>query len=1394
MSRRFSCPSLGLAGTIALFVTFALGCSDSPAAGEGAADGGVAQDVAETPDDVGTEDVATWDIPPEPDISKPTGDVGEEDGSDAAAEPLTLSLVDPTSGTTVGGALIAMEGTGFTEGVVVTFGESAALDVMVIDSHRLIATSPPRPPGLVSVRVLDPVTEAQATLENAFLYYNAVQVQSVDPTEGHVDGGTPLTITGAGFIAGSKVLVGTRAAISVQVVDDTTILAVAPNGVVGPASVHVSNAQGIGSLKNGYFYYDDPLVSGIEPPVGPIQGGNPVTLTGTGLSGDLTVRFGDAFATVQAHPSAESVTVTAPPAKGEGPVDVHVVTDWGTTTVPGGYIYTDPFMPNTVLIPLGVAPSQGPLSGGGTATVVAYGLTNLEDTAITFGGIVAEPISVNAAKHSAVVEVPAGAAVGSVKVVISNSLGSAEVPGGYTYLPEIHVDDVTPALGPISGGTQITVTGSGFAPGAIVRVGALPATGVVVQSGSTLKAVTPPGSAGFVPVKVTVGDLSATRKDGFFYQGGGIELLVIEPALGSMAGGTFVKLVGSSFPADSEVFIGGAKASHTVVHDGTLITAKTPPGDIGTVPVEVRSVQGAAMLPDAFTYFNPTSNLGGTWGGGVEGDVNVTVLDAQSGDPVSDAFVILSVDPETPYQGFTNLDGQVTFSGPDVLGTQQVSVSKNGYESNSVIKFNAKNITIYLVPIPPPSPGAPPPGVAPPVATGRVFGLAKYVIVPMGTCNSKLGLVDTPFPMCQTCSADSCGPGYVCNAIGDQGNRCTKECTAPTDCPTGFVCGSSASKTVCLPSPGMKVARCTTTKPNVLTQDLEALIGTWGPKYEVTEDGGDYEIYLYPGESAVVCQGGYVEYDTQEFVPLTMGVARHILAAPGQLYPDNDVELKHPMDRTITLRLDDPPLVNGPEIIAAFTYLDLGTDGVVEMKHSVPVVFGNGQLLVERQLNSFTDLLYDASFSFLAGAFSLTDDNLPMSLTLHKNITGVDDNAMVELGASGWSVSKTGISKNINDLWGSGPSSVFAVGPEGLIAWYGGASWTQQQSPAKVDLNGVWGFGADDAVIVGDAGTVLRFDGITWKQVPVTGTTADLFDVWGASPDEMWAVGFYTMLRWDGATWAPVPATLGSTAKSWTAIWGADKNTIFAVGSFGQVSMWNGSKWTAQTSGTSQTLRGVWGSGPADVWAVGDGGTVIHWDGVAWTLNKPDTIASLRGVWGTGPSDVTVVGSDGTILRWDGSAWQKKGVGAFRNQLEAIWGWGPDKAVAAGSAELVLGPILPVPKAVTPAKNGVMAGYTIAFDSAPGVAPHFNLISVAIPGLMGDTPVWTIITDGSVQSVNLPDFPNIEGTPGIAPGTLKLTTFRVYKEGFAIDNYDYTDLNQLEWRSWAVDQYFFQKL
>ena len=113
--------------------------------------------------------------------------------------------------------------------------------------------------------------------------------------------------------------------------------------------------------------------------------------------------------------------------------------------------------------------------------------------------------------------------------------------------------------------------------------------------------------------------------------------------------------------------------------------------------------------------------------------MNVTVLSGADGSPIADAFVMLWTDPATPYQGYTNTQGQITFSGTDLMGEQMVSASKEGFASTSVVEYDATNVTLYMSPMSPPSSGSPP-AIAPPIFKGRILGIDKYVPVPWGQC------------------------------------------------------------------------------------------------------------------------------------------------------------------------------------------------------------------------------------------------------------------------------------------------------------------------------------------------------------------------------------------------------------------------------------------------------------------------------------------------------------------------------------------------------------------------------------------------------------------------------------------------------------------------------------
>jgi len=84
--------------------------------------------------------------------------------------------------------------------------------------------------------------------------------------------------------------------------------------------------------------------------------------------------------------------------------------------------------------------------------------------------------------------------------------------------PAPTVTVISRSSGYITGGTAITITGTGFKSGASVKIGSSAATSVKVASGTSITAVAPAGAAGAVDVSVTnVDGQSGTMTGGFTY-------------------------------------------------------------------------------------------------------------------------------------------------------------------------------------------------------------------------------------------------------------------------------------------------------------------------------------------------------------------------------------------------------------------------------------------------------------------------------------------------------------------------------------------------------------------------------------------------------------------------------------------------------------------------------------------------------------------------------------------------------------------------------------------------------------------------------------------------------------------------------------------------------------
>ncbi|MDX3240260.1 IPT/TIG domain-containing protein, partial [Streptomyces sp. ME03-5709C] len=216
-------------------------------------------------------------------------------------------------------------------------------------------------------------------------------------------------------------------------------------------------------------------------------GGTAVTLTGTGLSGATAVRFGSTPAVSYTVNSATQITAVAPPGS-PGGVLVTVVSPTGTSNAVS-YTYTAVVVPALTAL----TPASGPTTGGTTVTLTGTGLSGA--TAVRFGSTPAVSYTVNSATQITAVA-PPGSPGGVLVTVVSPTGTSNAVSYTYTAVVVPALTALTPASGPTTGGTAVTLTGTGLSGATAVRFGSTPAVSYTVNSATQITAVAPPGSPG----------------------------------------------------------------------------------------------------------------------------------------------------------------------------------------------------------------------------------------------------------------------------------------------------------------------------------------------------------------------------------------------------------------------------------------------------------------------------------------------------------------------------------------------------------------------------------------------------------------------------------------------------------------------------------------------------------------------------------------------------------------------------------------------------------------------------------------------------------------------------------------------------------------------------------
>ena len=496
----------------------------------------------------------------------------------APVPPPTITSILPTSGGAA--TVVTITGTNFTGASAVSFGGVAATSFMVVNATTITATVAA---GGATGNV-DVTTAGGTASFSMFTFIPAPTIGSFLPTS--AGGGTTITITGTNFTGATAVSFGGTAAASFMVVSATQIDAVVgAGGATG--NVVVTTPGGTATLGTFTFILA-PVITSFAPLSA--AGGATITINGMNFTGVSAVSFGGTAAASFNFVSATQVTAVVAAGGSTGPVSL---------TTPGGTVNFGTF---TFLSPPTIT-GFSPTTAGPGATITIMGTNLTGPTAASFGGTAA--MSFLGGTPTSMTAVVGAGATGNISITTPS--GTAISPGTFTFVPTPTITSITPTSGLV--GDLITITGTNFVAPAIVTVGTVTATGVMVMSPTTITAnVGGVGSAGNIRVATPGG--TSTPFASFTFLAPTITSFLPTSA----AATAMVTITGTNFTGATAVSFGGVAATSFLVVNNTTITAIVAAGSLSgnvqvTTPGGSPTLGGFVFLapPPTITSFSPMS-------------------------------------------------------------------------------------------------------------------------------------------------------------------------------------------------------------------------------------------------------------------------------------------------------------------------------------------------------------------------------------------------------------------------------------------------------------------------------------------------------------------------------------------------------------------------------------------------------------------------------------------------------------------------------------------------------------------------------------------------------------------------------------------------------------------
>ena len=421
---------------------------------------------------------------------------------------LSISTLSSKSGPEAGEQAITLSGNNITGRCTVTFGGVSALNTAVAAAGLVTTYTPPHAPGVVDVGIRCGTDEF--TLSGAYTYTAAPpRITAIAPGVGSPNGGTIVTASGENLPRGRCGLwFGNAPATTLTNLQTSEMSAVAPPHAAGAVAVTLRCGSDVSTLNDAFLYSGDEPAAEIAA-LSPSSGapGDQVLVGGSRFRMTDTISFGSVpAANMTTAANGHVVTVPDLPA---GPVTITLRDADGRTITGPSFTVRAPAAPQITSAPAkATAGSEIVVNGSGFRPSFVFTIAGvaLRSVVVTPSYVILRlPSTVAPQQSTLVLRDASGASLASQPIEVTSS--------------GVAVESASPQCTSTDGGTLVTITGSGFEPGAVVTFGIADATEVVVRDAQTIVARAP-ASSGVTDATITVTNpsLNSGQLTGFHYR------------------------------------------------------------------------------------------------------------------------------------------------------------------------------------------------------------------------------------------------------------------------------------------------------------------------------------------------------------------------------------------------------------------------------------------------------------------------------------------------------------------------------------------------------------------------------------------------------------------------------------------------------------------------------------------------------------------------------------------------------------------------------------------------------------------------------------------------------------------------------------------------------------